>query len=54
MFEMLVGYPPFCSETPHETYRKIMGWKTEFQIPDEAQHLSPEAQDLLKQYCCRL
>ena len=22
MFEMLVGFPPFCSETPHETYRR--------------------------------
>ena len=21
MFEMLIGYPPFCSETPEETYR---------------------------------
>ena len=23
MFEMLVGYPPFCSESPQETYRKV-------------------------------
>ena len=23
MFEMLIGYPPFCSETPQETYRKV-------------------------------
>lgn len=24
MFEMLVGYPPFCSDSPQETYRKVM------------------------------
>ena len=23
MFEMLMGYPPFCSETPEETYRSL-------------------------------
>ena len=23
MFEMLIGYPPFCAETPQETYRKV-------------------------------
>lgn len=23
MFEMLVGYPPFCSDSPQETYRKV-------------------------------
>ena len=27
MFEMLVGYPPFCSESPQETYRKVMDWE---------------------------
>ncbi len=24
LFEMLCGYPPFCADTPMETYRKIM------------------------------
>ena len=23
MYEMLIGYPPFCSENPQETYRKV-------------------------------
>lgn len=27
MFECLVGYPPFCSENAHDTYRKIIDWK---------------------------
>jgi len=51
MFEMLCGYPPFCSETPTETYRKIMNWKETLQFPEEVE-LSPEAQDLIFQLCC--
>ncbi|KAF4529607.1 hypothetical protein B566_EDAN017898 [Ephemera danica] len=27
MYEMLIGYPPFCSENPQETYRKVMNWR---------------------------
>ena len=23
MFEMLIGYPPFCSDSPQETYKKV-------------------------------
>ena len=30
MYEMLIGYPPFCSETPKETYTKIMDWNRAF------------------------
>ena len=47
MFECLIGWPPFCSETPHETYRKIMSWQETLQIPDDI-HLSPEAEDLIR------
>ena len=35
MYEMLVGYPPFCSETPQETYRKVMNWKETLVFPPE-------------------
>merc|ERR1712173_258305 len=35
MFEMLIGYPPFCSETPKETYTKIMDWKEHLVFPPE-------------------
>ena len=35
MFEMLVGYPPFCSETPRETYLKILDWKKSLVFPPE-------------------
>ena len=35
MYEMLVGYPPFCSETPRETYLKILDWKQSLVFPPE-------------------
>lgn len=47
MFECLIGWPPFCSETPHETYRKILNWQETLQIPDDI-HLSPESEDLIR------
>jgi len=46
MYEMLVGYPPFCSETPQETYRKIMNYKETLRFPDDT-NLSKEAKDLI-------
>ncbi|KLO06908.1 AGC/NDR protein kinase [Schizopora paradoxa] len=47
MFECLVGYPPFCSETPHETYKKIVNWRYNLMFPDDV-HLSREAEDLIR------
>ncbi|EGV62148.1 Serine/threonine-protein kinase CBK1 [Yamadazyma tenuis ATCC 10573] len=47
MFECLIGWPPFCSETPHETYRKILNWPESLQIPEDI-HLSPESEDLIR------
>ncbi|KZV65785.1 kinase-like protein [Peniophora sp. CONT] len=47
MFECLVGYPPFCSETTHETYQKIINWQRYLVIPDDV-HLSREAEDMVK------
>ena len=35
MYEMLIGYPPFCSETPYETHRKIMNWRESLVFPPE-------------------
>ena len=35
MYEMLIGYPPFCSESPQETYKKIMSWKETLVFPPE-------------------
>lgn len=47
MFECLVGYPPFCSESTHETYQKIMQWQYYLAFPDDV-HLSHEAEDLVR------
>ncbi|KAG6335633.1 hypothetical protein ID866_3449 [Astraeus odoratus] len=47
MFECLVGYPPFCSESTHETYQKIMQWQYYLVFPDDV-HLSREAEDLVR------
>ena len=29
------GYPPFCSENPQETYRKVMSWQKSLVFPPE-------------------
>ncbi|ORY83009.1 serine/threonine-protein kinase orb6 [Protomyces lactucae-debilis] len=47
MFECLVGWPPFCSENAHETYRKILAWRETLYFPDDV-HLSREAEDLIR------
>ncbi len=36
LFEMLVGYPPFASETPRETWYKIQNWRKYLTIPSDA------------------
>ncbi|EPX74658.1 AGC/NDR protein kinase Orb6 [Schizosaccharomyces octosporus yFS286] len=46
MFECLIGWPPFCSENSHETYRKIVNWRETLVFPNDI-HLSFEARDLM-------
>ena len=47
MYEMLIGYPPFCSENPTETYRKVMTWRETLIFPPEVP-ISNEARDLIQ------
>ncbi|KAG5732323.1 Serine/threonine-protein kinase CBK1 [Termitomyces sp. T112] len=47
MFECLVGYPPFCSDSTHETYQKIMHWPRFLAFPDDV-HLSRESEDMIR------
>ncbi|KAJ2002909.1 Serine/threonine-protein kinase [Coemansia thaxteri] len=51
MFECLVGYPPFCSENTHETYRKIMHWRESLVFPDDVR-LSPDSVHLIRSLLC--
>jgi len=47
MYGMLMGYPPFYSETPEETFQMILNWKSYLEFPAEVA-LSTNCLDLLK------
>ena len=47
MFEMMIGYPPFYSDSPSETCKKILDWENHLEIRQEA-NISKEAVDILK------
>jgi len=51
MFEMMIGYPPFYSDEPLTTCRKIVNWRTFLKFPDEIQ-ISPAARDLIQRLMC--
>ena len=49
MFECQIGWPPFCAEEPHETYRKILNWRQMLYFPEDVA-LSADAENLIRQY----
>lgn len=51
MYEMLVGYPPFYSDSAIQTCRKIVHWKDHVKFP-EGSRLTPEAKDLICRLLC--
>ncbi|KAM3402161.1 hypothetical protein ACQJBY_006232 [Aegilops geniculata] len=51
MYEMLVGYPPFYSDEPMTTCRKIVNWRTHLKFPEEAR-LTLDAKDLISRLLC--
>ncbi|GAB4850886.1 hypothetical protein Ancab_030187 [Ancistrocladus abbreviatus] len=53
MYEMLVGYPPFYSDEPMSTCRKIVNWRHHLKFPNEAK-LSQEATDLIRKLLCNV
>ncbi|KAL5068386.1 hypothetical protein RYX36_019273 [Vicia faba] len=53
MYEMLVGYPPFYSDEPMLTCRKIVNWRNYLKFPEEAK-LSAEAKDLISRLLCNV
>ncbi|KAH0448412.1 hypothetical protein IEQ34_022212 [Dendrobium chrysotoxum] len=51
MYEMLIGYAPFCSHDPITTCRKIVHWRNHLKFPEDAR-ISPEAKDLISRLLC--
>ncbi|KAK3939500.1 kinase-like domain-containing protein [Diplogelasinospora grovesii] len=51
MFECLVGWPPFCAEDSHDTYRKIVNWRQSLYFPDDIP-LGVEAENLIRSLIC--
>ncbi|KAH7299576.1 hypothetical protein KP509_24G018800 [Ceratopteris richardii] len=51
MYEMLIGYPPFYSDEPMTTCRKIVSWRNHLKFPEEVK-LSIEAKDLISKLLC--
>ena len=47
MYEMLMGYPPFCGKDPTTTCKKVMNYKETFEIPEDAD-ISEKAEDFLR------
>jgi protein-serine/threonine kinase len=47
MFECLVGYAPFCSDNPGDTYKKIIDWPNHLFFP-EGQYISQEGEGLIR------
>lgn len=48
---MLMGYPPFCSDNPQDTYRKVMNWRETLIFPPETP-ISEEARETIVRFCC--
>ncbi|GMG99128.1 hypothetical protein Nepgr_000968 [Nepenthes gracilis] len=51
LYEMLVGYPPFYSDDPITTCRKIVHWRNYLKFPEDAK-LSLESKDLICRLLC--
>jgi len=51
MYECIVGYPPFFSEDPLTTCRKIVNWKKSLEFPDDVA-LSDNAISLIRCMIC--
>ncbi|KAG6481827.1 hypothetical protein ZIOFF_058448 [Zingiber officinale] len=51
LYEMLIGYPPFYSDDPITTCRKIVHWRTYLRFPEDAR-LSSEAKSLICRLLC--
>ncbi|CAL5229889.1 g13304 [Coccomyxa viridis] len=53
MYEMMIGYPPFYSEDPMSTCRKIVNWRSTLRFPPEIK-LPPPAKDFIQRLLCNV
>ncbi|BDA44938.1 Serine/threonine-protein kinase tricorner [Coccomyxa sp. Obi] len=53
MYEMMVGYPPFYSDDPMTTCRKIVNWRSTLRFPPEVS-LPPHARNLIERLLCNV
>ncbi|XP_047941577.1 serine/threonine-protein kinase 38-like [Salvia hispanica] len=53
MYEMLIGYPPFYSDNPVTTCKKIVHWKNHLKFPSDSR-LTPSAKDLICRLLCNV
>ena len=44
---MLIGYPPFFSDSASDTCKKILNWKNNLSFPEKTK-ISDEAYDMIK------
>ncbi|PSR87089.1 serine/threonine kinase [Coniella lustricola] len=51
MFECLVGWPPFCSDTVQDVYRKAVNWQQYLYFPDDIQ-ISHYSEHLIRNLVC--
>lgn len=51
LYEMVIGYPPFYSDDPLTTCRKIVNWRMFLKFPDEVA-VSPACRDLMQRLMC--
>ncbi|KAI4164686.1 MAG: hypothetical protein LQ342_001661 [Letrouitia transgressa] len=51
MFECLIGWPPFCAEDPHDTYRKIVNWRETLYFPEDVP-LNRIPENLIRNLLC--
>eukprot|EP00884_Botryococcus_braunii_P006452 jgi/Botrbrau1/15808/Bobra.4_1s0157.2 len=51
LYEMVVGYPPFYSDDPMGTCRKIISWRTSLRFPPDVP-LPPGSRELIQRLLC--
>lgn len=45
---LMTGFPPFCSEKPQDTYRKIMNWRQHLVFSPELPPIAAHSENLIK------